>query len=186
MQYRTIIADPAWQYRNSGVEGAAEGEYPTMTIEAIRALPVSDLAAPDAILLLWATWPLLVEAINLVPAWRFQYVTGMPWVKLDGAPARNFAGEYRYKPQYGTGFWVRGCTEPILICKRGKVEPGAMRHFCGIVSDNFGHSRKPENLYQYAEAHAGPYLEMFARRQRKGWDTWGNQVQDSIVLEATT
>lgn len=184
MKYGTIIADPAWSYRNSGVEGAAEGEYSTMTIDAIRALPVADLAADDAILLLWATWPLLADALSVIPAWGFQYVTGMPWAKLDGPPARDFWGDWRYKPQYGTGFWVRGCTEPILICKRGNARPGAMRDFCGIVSDNFGHSRKPENLYQYAEAHPGPYLELFARRRRDRWDAWGNQVAGSIGLDA--
>lgn len=180
--YPTIIIDPPWQYSNAGAHGAAEFHYPTMTIAELRALPVGQLAAPDAVLLLWATWPLLPEALTLLPAWGFEYVTGMPWVKLQGDPERDLWGEVRYTPQYGAGFWVRGCTEPILIARRGKARPGDMGNFVGLVSQNFGHSRKPENLYQYAEAHAGPYLELFARRARPGWAIWGNEVASTIAV----
>jgi N6-adenosine-specific RNA methylase IME4 len=182
-RYATIIADPPWQYRNRGVEGAAERQYPTMTTEAICALPVADLAAEDAVLLLWATWPtLLADAARVVAAWGFTYVTGFPWVKLLDAPTLTLRGERAYRPQYGTGFWVRGCTEPILVCRRGKANPGDMGDFCGIVSPNFRHSRKPENLYEYAEARDGPYLELFARRPRAGWDSWGNEVGSLAVM----
>ena len=96
--------------------------------------------------------------------WGFEYVTGFPWVKLAGDPQRTLWGAWEYTPRYGTGFWVRGCTEPILVCKRGNVTPGDAGNFCGIVSENFHHSRKPENLFEYAEAYPGPYLELFARR----------------------
>jgi N6-adenosine-specific RNA methylase IME4 len=183
--YRVLLADPPWKYRNAGVEGAAERQYPTMTIAELCALPIAALAAPDAVLLLWATWPLLDEAIGVLRAWGFEYVTGLPWVKLEGDPQRNLWGDYEYKPQYGTGFWVRGCSEPLLIGRRGDIaRPIEAGNTLGIVSENFGHSRKPENLYEYAEHFEGPYLELFARRPRQGWAVYGNQVERSSALGA--
>lgn len=176
MKHQLLLLDPPWAYRNAGVQGAAEGEYPTMTVEDLRALPVGDAAAADAVLLLWATLPCLPDAMSLFAAYGFAYVTGFPWVKLHGDPQRNLWGEYEYKPQYGTGFWVRGCAELVLLGKRGKATPADMGDFCGIVSENFHHSRKPANLYDYAEAQPGPYLEIFGRRTRPGWTTLGNDI----------
>lgn len=104
-----------------------------MTVDEICALPIAELAANDAVLLLWATWPELFEAApQVIAAWGFEYVTGFPWVKLSGDPRRNLNGDWEYKPQYGTGFWVRGCTEPVLVCKRGKAKPHNAGNFCGI------------------------------------------------------
>ncbi len=180
-QYRTIIADPPWQYRNGGCQGGVNEQYPTMENEAICRLPVSQLAAPDAVLLLWATWPKLTDALQVMAAWGFDYLTGLPWVKIAGAPAMDFGGEWRIRPQYGVGFWVRGCTEPILIGRRGNVSPPD-DGWVGLLSENALHSRKPDNLYEYAESMPGPYLEMFARRPRAGWDAYGNQVVGSITL----
>lgn len=166
---------------NSGTRGAALNEYKTMTIDDICALPVQTIAADDCILLLWATNPLIPEALKVCNAWGFKYVTSFPWVKLSSPPQINFFGEWNYKPNYGVGFWVRGCSEHVFICKRGKVLPPP-NDFVGILSENFFHSRKPENIYEYAESMSGPYLEMFARRQRKGWDVFGNEVEGSIRL----
>lgn len=179
--YHVILADPPWSYSNSGTRGAALNEYKTMTIDDICALPVQTVAADDCILLLWATNPLIPEALKVCNAWGFKYVTSFPWVKLSSPPQINFFGEWNYKPNYGVGFWVRGCSEHVFICKRGKVSPPS-NDFVGILSENFFHSRKPENIYEYAESMSGPYLEMFARRQRKGWDVFGNEVEGSIRL----
>ena len=179
--YRTIIADPPWSYNNNSTRGAALNHYPTMTDDAICALPVGDLAAPDAILLLWATWPKLVEAQRVIAAWGFEYVTGFPWIKIQGAPRRNLWDEYEYRPQFGVGFWVRGCSEPLLVARRGVVSPPVDDQI-GLISENFRHSRKPENLYNYAERLPGPYLELFARRPRAGWDVWGNEIASTIEV----
>lgn len=185
MKYRVIIADPPWSYQNSGARGVAADQYNTMTIDDICALPVGELADENSVLLLWATNPLLPEALRVCDAWGFKYVTKFPWVKLVGTPQINFFGDWEYKPNFGVGFWVRGCSEDVLICKRGQAKPPEY-DFVGILSENFYHSRKPDNLYEYAESMPGPYLEMFARRQRPGWDVFGNQVANSITLEAAT
>lgn len=182
-KYKVILADPPWNYANAGCRGAAENHYPTMTLKQICALPVGELAAPDSILLLWATWPQLREGFEVVKAWGFDYVTGFPWLKIIGEPSINLWGEWDIKPQYGVGFWVRGCSEPLFIARRGNVSPPT-DGFVGLLSENLRHSRKPENIYHYAETLDGPYVELFARRPRNGWDVWGNQIQSSVNLEA--
>lgn len=183
-KYKVILADPPWNYANAGCRGAAENHYPTMTLKEICALPVPELAAKDSILLLWATWPQLREGLEVIKAWGFDYVTGFPWLKIVGDPTMNFWGEWDIKPQYGVGFWVRGCSEPLFIARKGAVSPPT-DGFIGLLSENLRHSRKPENIYHYAERLSGPYLEMFARRPRPDWDSWGNQLQNSEQLFAT-
>ena len=179
--YRVIVSDPPWSYRNSGAEGAAAKHYPTMTTADICALPVAPVAATDSVLFLWATWPCLVDAFAVLSAWGFTYKSGLPWIKCQSDPSPDLWGELHVKPQFGTGFWVRGCSEPLLIAVKGSPKPpsGSM---VGLLSPNFGHSRKPENVYHLAETLPGPYLEMFARRSRDGWDLFGNQAPGSIEL----
>jgi N6-adenosine-specific RNA methylase IME4 len=178
--YRTIVADPPWSYRNEGARGVAVNHYSTMSDAAIAALPVRELAATNAVLLLWATWPKLAEALATIAAWGFAYVSGFPWIKVEGEPQRTLWGTWEAKPQYGVGFWVRGCSELLLIARRGEVAPPG-GGYIGLLSRNFGHSRKPENLYDYAEQLPGPYLELFARRARPGRDVWGDQVESTLV-----
>ena len=180
-KYRVILADPPWSYSNSGTRGAAANIYPTMTDAALMALPVAELADDDAVLLLWATWPKLAEAcLPIVAAWGFQYVTAFPWVKVTDV-SRDLWGELRISVPYGVGFWARGTSEPLLIAKRGNPKPPP-NGFIGLLSPNLRHSRKPDSVYECAEAMPGPYLEMFARRPRIGWDAFGNQIDNSIQL----
>lgn len=182
-KYGVILADPPWDYNNAGCRGAAANEYPTMGLEQLQALPIADLAAPDCVMLMWATWPKLEEAcLPLLKSWGFQYVTGFPWVKVT-AFSTNLWGELEISVPYGVGFWVRGCTEMVLIGRRGRPQPPP-DGFIGLLSPNLHHSRKPDDLYAFAEAMPGPYLELFARRPRQGWDSWGNEVSSTIEIEA--
>jgi N6-adenosine-specific RNA methylase IME4 len=180
-QYGVILADPPWNYANAGCRGAAENQYSTMTDTQIAALPISDLALPDSVLLLWGTWPKLAEAcLPTMAAWGFRYVTGFPWVKVTSF-STNLWGELEMSVPYGVGFWVRGCSEAVLIGRRGNPKPPP-DGFIGLLSPNLHHSRKPDDLYAYAEALPGPYLELFARRPRDGWDAFGNEVAGSIAI----
>jgi N6-adenosine-specific RNA methylase IME4 len=181
-RYGVIIADPAWSYDRPGVTAGGVGhEYQTMTVDEIAALPVPALAAKDCILLLWGTWPRLPDAVAVLRGWGFSHVSGFPWVKIAGEPSVDLWGQLDIKPRWGIGYWVRGCSEFVLIGRRGNVSPPA-GDVVGLLSENFGHSRKPDSLHEYAELLPGPYLEMFARRPRAGWDVWGNQVAGSITL----
>ena len=108
--YRVILADPPWSYRNGG-NGAAKNHYPTLTTAGLCALqiddcPVNGLAAPDCVLLLWGTWPLVPDALQVMEAWGFTYVTGFPWVKLSEPPLVNLFDAQQARPTYGTGIWV--------------------------------------------------------------------------------
>jgi N6-adenosine-specific RNA methylase IME4 len=180
-RYGVIVADPPWDYDRANVEGAAAKEYPTMMLPELCALPIKQLAAKDSVLLLWGTWPKLAEAcLPLLRAWGFSYVTGFPWIKVTSV-APNLWGEMEISVPYGVGFWARGCSEFVLIGRRGNVSPPP-NGFIGLLSPNLYHSRKPDSIYEYAEALPGPYLELFARRSRPGWDVYGNEVK-GITLE---
>ena len=110
-QYSVIYADPPWRYAQKGLQGAAEKHYPTMGIDEICALPVADLAAPDSVLFLWATFPQLPEALRLIKAWGFQYKSvAFVWLKKNRKSENWF---------YGLGFWTRGNAEVCLLATRG-------------------------------------------------------------------
>ncbi len=197
MTYSTLVLDPPWRYRKGGVGAAhgrryAEDVYPTMTNAEIRALPIGDLAAPNAHLYLWVTNPRLygerdddsITPHDLIKAWGFSYKTCLTWVKT----------------RFGMGSYFRGCTEHILFATRGdlRIAPSMRKSNvfeCGDDEEEGaafrapggpgGHSSKPDVFYDLVEAASpGPYLEVFARRQRLGWDTWGNQAFNHI--EVTT
>jgi N6-adenosine-specific RNA methylase IME4 len=166
IQFGVIVADPPWAYRVSKVAGSAEAEYPTLSLADLQAMPIAEVAKPNSVLLLWGTWPQLPEALSLMKAWGFEYVTGLPWVKVSKGLA----------VQYGIGYWVRGCSEYVLIGRRGDVPPPRREGFLGLLSPNLKHSRKPGCIHELAESLPGPYLELFAREQRPGWVCFGNEV----------
>lgn len=176
------MLDPPWAYRQRSGPNGASAPYPTLTTAELAAPPVGTLAARDALLLLWATWSHLPDALELLQAWGFEYVTGLPWIKIIGAPSPANAadapdvGGPRFTPQYGIGHWVRGCSEALVLAKRGDVRPPT-GDFVGLLSPNFGHSRQPESVYELAEQFGGPFVELFARGlPRQGWTAWGAEV----------
>lgn len=157
--YPTIVIDPPWRYGNTSTRGAAEDHYPTMRLDELAALHLP--ATDDAHLYLWATNAFLREALELIPAWGFTYKTVLTWCK----------------PQIGMGNYFRNNTEHVLFATRGK-QP-TLRNNCAtwFVADRTRHSAKPESFYDLVESCSpGPWLEMFARRRRLGWHTWGNEA----------
>ncbi len=178
--YRVIYADPPWSFRTYSARGkgrSADAHYDTLDLAGIAALPVADWAAPDCVLFLWATDPLLPQALDVVRAWGFTYKTvGFYWAKLN--PRANGALMLTERDFFtGMGFWTRANPEPCLLATRGKpkrVSAGVKKL---VVSPRREHSRKPDEVVRRIEALVdGPYLEMFAREARPGWDGWGNQA----------
>jgi len=160
-KYRVIYADPPWSYSNSGFSQSAASQYPTMAIEDICALPVGDLAADECVLFLWATSPLLPEALRVMAAWGFEYKASRVWVK-NRAP--------------GLGWFVNTRHEFLLIGVRGRGHP-KIKIDSVIEADVTGHSAKPHIVYEQIEqCYDGPYIELFARNTREGWHSWGNEV----------
>lgn len=186
-KYRTIVADPPWRYRvtkgittrTSHGTACAEDNYPTMSNDEILALPVKDLAADDAHLYMWVTNPKLygdkkqrTTPRDIIEAWGFEYVTLLTWIKKPGA--------------LGMGFYFRGETEHVLFCKRGNAPiPTEKREVNWFFAGKGRHSEKPDAFMDLVErVSPGPYLEMFSRRARLGWDTWGDEALHGTELVA--
>ena len=171
-QYHVIYADPPWSfatYSKKGKGRSPDAHYDVMDLAGIKALPVARWAADDAILLMWATDPLLDRAFEVVEAWGFTFKTvGFYWAKLN----KNSPGFFT-----GMGFWTRANPEQCLLATRGKPKRKAADVPRLVVSPRREHSRKPDEMYERIERLAeGPYLEMFARGSRPGWDSWGSQA----------
>jgi len=176
--FRVILADPPWQYaqKSERLNGTTDPHYPTMSADAIAALPVAGVAADDAILLLWTTWPFLPVAMRVIDSWGFRYITGLPWVKVEQVDTQ-FDGTTILNPRTGVGFWFRGASEPLLLAKRGTPARTGVP-WDGLLSDRNVHSRKPDSHYELAESLGSPRLELFARRRRDEWTSAGHVVDN--------
>ena len=165
-----IMADPAWNYRMYSEAGEAkspQAQYRTMPLEAIKAMPVLDLAADNSLLWLWAVNPMLPQALSVLSAWGFEFKTAGTWLKTTKHGKINF----------GTGYILRGSNEPFLIGTRGspRTAKNVRSGFTGLIRE---HSRKPEEAYSAAERlmPRANRLELFSRTDRAGWTTWGDQA----------
>jgi N6-adenosine-specific RNA methylase IME4 len=161
-RFAVIAADPPWQYSNSGFSTSAEAHYPTMPTEDIAAMPVADYTTTNAVLFLWATNPLLPDALQVMAAWGFEYKTNMVWVKNS----------------HVAGFYVYGQHELLLIGVKGSAIPDYVAPSV-IQAPADQHSAKPDEAYSIIEKMYphGPYLELFARKERPGWAVFGNEVE---------
>lgn len=183
MRYRTIVCDPPWHYKDWPTSPARipKGatfdarrtpiKYPTMTVEEIAALrpPADD----HAHLYLWTTNRYLRDAYTVAEAWGFRFCQILVWCKtpMGLGPGGAFAQN----------------AEFILFCRKGS--PGQTRRIDSVWFNwprTAKHSRKPEAFLDLVEqVSPGPYLELFARRQRIGWDTWGNEALEHVAMPTT-
>ena len=144
-----------------------------MDLEDIAALPVRDLAERDAHIYLWTTQHYLADAFDILRVWGFRYSTTLVWAK----------------PPLGIGVGGTYATnaEFILFGRRGILKAKQRLNTCWwSFNRTHEHSRKPDGFLDVVEATSpGPYLELFARRQRLGWDTWGNEALEHVQIEAS-
>lgn len=197
--FKTIVADPPWQMKWTG--GAAtrkngRGEvhinhkfkaplpYETMSIDAICALPIGDMATAAAHLYLWIPDQFLIagDGARVAAAWGFTPIRLLVWRKTG----------------FGLGRFPRPQHEAVIVCKRGSLpfaiaDVGSVQTWkmpykrivtsTGRAGAARDHSRKPEELQDLVErASPGPYLELFARRARPGWSSWGDQVASDVAM----
>ncbi len=195
--FRVALADPAWTFANysaKGEEKNASSHYDCMSIDEIKAMPVSALMAKDSVLFLWVTWPLMPQWNVVLKAWGFEFA-GLAWEWRKFNPA---TGKYAFSTGYGT----RKNLEPCLLATRGnpslkselpddlfglgRAPEGvhSVRDWmewwpdCEIRAPRREHSRKPDEQYDRIETmFDGPYIELFARQCRVGWVAWGNQAE---------
>jgi N6-adenosine-specific RNA methylase IME4 len=194
-KYGVIYADPEWRFepysRESGMDRAPENHYPTSELEAICARPVRDIAAPDCVLFLWATVPMLAEAFCVLDAWgfaRFERNPGNGFLEIDKKDGRYVSsGSWtKYKPGAGIGLghWFRVDHELLLVATRGNIPCPAKGTQARSVFDEPAsriHSEKPILVHELIESYFPnlPKIELNARRARPGWDSWGNEAPRS-------
>ena len=165
-----IMADPPWSfetYSKKGQAKSAQAHYDCMTLKEIRALPVEALAGEHCVLWLWATSPMIREALDVCRVWGFAYKTMGVWVK------RGASG----KLAFGTGYRLRNAHEPFIIATRGA--PVTARNVRSVVEGPAReHSRKPDEAFAAAEALApgAARAELFSRQARPGWACWGAET----------
>ena len=178
--FGAILADPPWRFQNRTGKVAPEhrrlSRYGTLTLDAIRALPVADLAAPVCHLYLWVPNALLPEGLSVMAAWGFAYKSNIVWHKIrkDGGPDGR-----------GVGFYFRNVTELLLFGIRGRdarTLAAGRRQVNFVATRKREHSRKPDEIYPLIESCSpGPHLELFARGAREGWTVWGDQADASYA-----
>lgn len=170
-RYGVIYADPEWRFeprsRESGMDRAADNHYPTSSTDAIAARPVAAIAADDCVLFIWATVPMLPDALRVMSAWGFAYKSHAIW----------------FKDRVGTGYWFRNAHELLLVGTRGQPPAPAMGgQFSSVIEAPIGaHSAKPDDFRELIETYFPtlPKIELNARTAREGWDTWGNEAPDA-------
>ena len=161
-----IYADPEWLFKTRSKKGkldtSAENHYTTSELEVIKARNVESIAAKDCALLLWATAPMMPQALEVMTAWGFKYKSHAIWKKDRG----------------GTGYWFRNWHELLLLGTRGNIPAPALgKQWPSVIEAPRGkHSEKPEKFYKLIEAYFPnvPKIELNARKRRKGWlEPWG-------------
>ena len=171
-KYSVIYADPPWSfktYSDKGKDRSPENHYSTMNFKDICNLPVNNIANDNSVLLMWITDPLLDKAFKVIDAWGFKYKTvGFTWAKTNRKKLGFFTG---------LGYWTRGNPKMCLLATKGKPKRISKSVPQLVVEQRREHSRKPDIMYNHIENLLdGPYIELFARTKRKGWDCWGNQT----------
>ena len=177
MKYRTIVADPPWTIASGGnghwglINGASRTSYPSMDVDAIAALPVRDLAEKRAHLYVWTINAYIEDTYEIVRHWGFRPSTLLTWCKTPNG--------------LGLGGTYSLTTEHVLFARRGVCAAAERVESTWFQWPRAGHSVKPDAFLDMVERISpAPRLEMFARRQRLGWDTWGNEALEHVALES--
>ncbi len=178
-KYKIIYADPPWSISStSQIPSGRPGSRPyrAMRMVDIYSLPVESISEEDTVLFLWATAPLIPEAIHCMKAWGFEYKSvAFTWVK------RNKSGNGWF---WGMGWWTRSNPEYCMLGIKGNPKRVSAKVHSVIDSPIMGHSKKPDEVREKIIELCGdvPRIELFAREKAPGWDSWGNEIENDIKL----
>jgi len=172
-KYRTILADPPWNQKMAGNYNRRKKTtkslpYDSMSLEKIKALPINELAEEGCHLWLWTTNQFLRQAFDVMESWGFKYLSTITWVKPSGC-----------------GNWFVSRTQHLLFGYKNKCQFNKQRYKPTVVHTSLPkrHSEKPEEFYELIESISdNPKLELFARKERDGWDIFGDEVLSNIEL----
>lgn len=175
IKYQIIYADPAWKYnarnnKKTKFGGGCAAHYDCLTKEEIWNLPINNIADENCYLFLWVTFPKLLEGIETIKRWGFEYKTlGFSWIKTN---------KKNDKPFFGIGYYTKSNCEICLLGTKGKVKPVRNTVSSVVISPREEHSKKPNIIRNKIVELCGdlPRIELFARQKVKGWDSWGNEI----------
>jgi N6-adenosine-specific RNA methylase IME4 len=177
MKFNVLYCDPPWCYSNKNTGGkhrsGAANKYAVLTIEELLNLKISNITDDNCVLFLWATTPLLPEAVRLIEHWGFKYKTAITWEKTG---------------RLGMGYWLRVQSEHLLIAIKGKVKPFRSSKRNVIRQKPLRHSEKPEEFRKLIEectvnVENRKLLELFARKEVEGWECWGAEIDGQDVRD---
>jgi N6-adenosine-specific RNA methylase IME4 len=177
--YQIIYADPPWRFKTYSAKGegrSASQHYRVMDKTDIQNLPIRNISSNDCALFLWVTAPCLIEGIELIKAWGFEYKTvAFTWVKQNKKSPSLF---------WGMGYWTRANAEFCLLATRGNPKRISAGVHSVIMTPVEEHSKKPQQAREKIVALMGdiPRIELFARQKTQGWDVWGNEVESDVNL----
>ena len=174
-KYNIIYADPAWSYKDKRDKhprlcGGATVHYNTMSMEELKSLPVQNITADNCYIFMWATFPNLQEALDLMKSWGFIYKTlAFSWIKTN---------KKNGKPFFGIGYYTKSNCEVCLLGLKGKPFKESNSVSSVVIEPREEHSKKPDIVRDKIVQLCGdlPRIELFARQQVQGWDCWGNEV----------
>lgn len=181
-KYQIIYADPPWSYKDKRdkhprLSGGASVHYKTMNMGELLCLPISSISDKNCMLFLWATFPNLQEALDVIKHWGFKYKTlGFSWIKTN---VKNG------KPFFGIGYYTKSNCEVCLIAVKGKPIKISNKISSVLISPRESHSKKPNSVRNKIVELCGdiPRIELFARERHEGWDCWGDEVESDIKLK---
>lgn len=189
--YKTIMADPPWAY-DDDMPGPGRGSgshYDTLHYGSVLGMApqIQEITDASAHLYLWTTNSFMEEALEITEAWGFDQKTIITWTKVKEGP-RGLPHERDYptkvKERIGMGHYLRNVTEHIIFGAKGNLSTNLNNVPNIIFAEREEHSAKPEKAYQLAEQLSPePRIDLFSRQKRKGWDTWGDEVQPDQSLD---
>jgi N6-adenosine-specific RNA methylase IME4 len=197
-KYNIIYADPPWNYNDKRNNDPAYGAmtYDTMKLHELKELPVQNITEDNCMLFMWATFPNLPDALELMKAWGFKYKTvGFTWIKTNKVlrPAEEYHHNHQIigtvqngfsAPFFGIGYYTKSNAEVCLIGVKGKPIKISNDVSSIVMSPREEHSKKPSVVRDKIVQLCGdiPRIELFARTETPGWDVMGNEVENSIIL----
>jgi N6-adenosine-specific RNA methylase IME4 len=171
--YNIIYADPPWSFKGYDLKKEARyvgNKYDVMSIDEIKNLPIENISCENSILFMWVTYPKLNECFEVIKEWGFEYKTvAFTWVKKNKKSNTNF---------FGMGRWTRANAEICLLATKGKPKRISASVSQIIESPIEHHSKKPNCTRDKIIELVGdlPRIELFARQEYHGWDSWGNEL----------
>jgi N6-adenosine-specific RNA methylase IME4 len=173
-KYQIIVIDPPWDVKKltrKSRPNQVNMDYPTMSLEQIKALDIKSIAGDKCWIFLWATQKYLFEAKSVLEHWGGHYLLTMVWEKTFGRSAGMPLFGFRWNGEFVLVGYNK--IKPDLWLKGKPLIPAV------FSAENIRHSQKPDKFYELIEPLGETRIDIFARKERDGWDVWGDEVEST-------